>query len=189
MLSGTSGLRFDPELPVAQSSTECYRHTPTASILCSVRFKRPSRSGQLWSTHQHRIRSVFLDGVKKPTRIPLSMRLGRLQHSIECRRFRPGNCNSIAVRTSGTVAVLPFPHYPLRSTPPRTKLSIEYRKNGTRAAGTYFMRNEKRLMFFKAIPVPRAIARRGSSAMWNGMPVFSDSLRSNPLMSAPPPAR
>lgn len=35
----------------------------------------------------------------------------------------------------------------------------------------YFIRKEKRLMFFRAMPVPRAMARRGSSAMWNGIPV------------------
>ena len=57
-----------------------------------------------------------------------------------------------------------------------------YRKN-------HFIRNENRLIFFSAIPVPRAMARSGSSAMWNGMPVFSFSRRSSPLISAPPPAR
>jgi len=35
----------------------------------------------------------------------------------------------------------------------------------------------------------RATARSGSSAMWNGILVFSDSLRSSPLSNAPPPAR
>lgn len=53
----------------------------------------------------------------------------------------------------------------------------------------YRMRNEKRLMFFKAMPVPRAIARSGSSAIWNGRPVFSDKRRSSPLIRAPPPAK
>lgn len=36
----------------------------------------------------------------------------------------------------------------------------------------YRIRNEKRLMFFKAMPVPFATACRGSSAMMNLMPIF-----------------
>jgi rod shape-determining protein MreB len=53
----------------------------------------------------------------------------------------------------------------------------------------YFIRNEKRLIFFSAIPVPRAIARKGSSATWNGIPVLAFRRLSSPLISAPPPAR
>ncbi len=49
------------------------------------------------------------------------------------------------------------------------------------AADAYFIRKEKPLMFFRAMPVPRATARSGSSAMWNGMPVFSLNRLSSPL--------
>ena len=53
----------------------------------------------------------------------------------------------------------------------------------------YRIKNEKRLMFFNAILVPRTTARSGSSAMWNGIPVFFERRRSKPLIKAPPPAR
>ena len=53
----------------------------------------------------------------------------------------------------------------------------------------YLMRKEKRLIFLSAIFVPRTIARSGSSAIWNGIPVFFERRRSKPLIKAPPPAR
>lgn len=79
------------------------------------------------------------------------------------------------------------------SAPQPTARTTTDRPSDTPPKGTvrtcYFIRNEKRLMFFSAIPVPRAMARSGSSAMWNGMPVFSFRRRSRPLINAPPPAR
>ena len=53
----------------------------------------------------------------------------------------------------------------------------------------YRIRKEKRLIFLSAIFVPRTTERNGSSAMWNGIPVFLERRRSKPLINAPPPAR
>ncbi len=53
----------------------------------------------------------------------------------------------------------------------------------------YRIRKENRLIFFSAMLVPRTTERSGSSAMWNGIPVFFERRRSSPLINAPPPAR
>lgn len=51
------------------------------------------------------------------------------------------------------------------------------------------MRNENVSIFLSATPVPLATARRGSSAMWNWIPILSVRRLSRPRSMAPPPAR
>lgn len=127
----------------------------------------------------------------EPPQAPPKSRYSRLRSASRLRkplREPPGAFPKSAVpaakslfKTSGTVLLEFF------------RIGSASRKPASRRSPPpgygYFIRNEKRLMFFNAMPVPRAMARSGSSAIWNGMPVFSFKRRSSPLMSAPPPAR
>lgn len=60
---------------------------------------------------------------------------------------------------------------------------------GYRWSSLYLIRKEKREKFFRAMPVPRATARRGSSAMWTWSLVFDEMRWSRPRSNEPPPAR
>ncbi len=53
----------------------------------------------------------------------------------------------------------------------------------------YLIRNGNLLKFFRAIPVPRATALRGSSAICTDSLVFCCIRLSSPLSNDPPPAR
>ena len=46
------------------------------------------------------------------------------------------------------------------------------------------IKNEKRPMFFKAMPAPLATLCKGSSAMWNGMLILSVKRLSRPRNNA-----
>ena len=103
---------------------------------------------------------------------------------------------------SGGKAMQPEPRgFPARDTgntlPRRDSIPMPRNGPATRTspmaepclAAGYLIKKVNLSKFFKAMPVPRATARRGSSAKWTGNLVFAAIRLSSPRSKEPPPAR